>query len=194
MSRRSASPSSAQATTDATLTELIETRVGEPLSVAEVRETIAHLYSLGRFQDVQVEAIDAADGAVALRYTLIPIHAVERVEFAGSLGLSEGPPADRLQERFGRTPQLGRAAEATRMLERLYQDHGYFNPSIRVESAEFHDPDRTVLTFRHRFRTPGPDSDHRDRRRSANDTQRPAVAGSASCLAGSTSACGWTTA
>ncbi len=137
-----------QATTDVTLTELIETRVGEPLSVAEVRETIAHLYSLGRFQDVQVEAIDAADGTVALRYTLIPIHAVERVEFEGSLGLSEGFLRDRLQERFGRTPQLGRSAEATRMLERLYQDHGYFNPSIRVESVEFHDPDRTVLTFR----------------------------------------------
>ena len=38
--------------------------------MADVRETITHLYSLGRFEDVQVEAETRADGGVALRYVL----------------------------------------------------------------------------------------------------------------------------
>ena len=46
--------------TDAMLLGLIESRAGTPLSMAAVRETIAHLYSLGRYQDVSVEAV--ADG------------------------------------------------------------------------------------------------------------------------------------
>ena len=48
--------------------------------MAEVRETIAHLFSLGRFQDIQVEAFDA-DGGVRLRFNLEPIHPVQKVEF-----------------------------------------------------------------------------------------------------------------
>ena len=50
-------------TTDASLIDLLETRPGQNLSMAAVRESIAHLYSLARFQDVQVEAIDGA-GAI----------------------------------------------------------------------------------------------------------------------------------
>jgi len=134
-------------TADPTLLDLIETRVGQPLSLATVRETITHLYSVGRFQDIQVDGTDASDGGVELRYSLIPIHAVERIAFSGRLGLSEGLLRDTINDRFGRTPQVARAAEVVRTLERFYQDSGYFRTSIRPESVEFHDPDRTILTF-----------------------------------------------
>jgi outer membrane protein assembly factor BamA len=129
------------------LAELVETRVGQPLSMADVRETITHLFSLGRFQDIQVEVSDAADGGVEVRYNVIPIHAVEELEFDGTLGLSEGLLRDSVEERFGRTPQLGRATEVVRLLERLYQDRGYFRASIRPVSAELENPPRTVLAF-----------------------------------------------
>jgi outer membrane protein insertion porin family len=136
-----------QPTADTTLLELVETRAGQPLSMAAVRESITHLYSLGRFQDVQVEATDAPNGAVSLSYNLIPVHAVERVRFEGKLGLSEGLLRDTVEERFGRTPQVGRAAEVTRVLERLYTDRGYFKASIRPVSSELQNPQRTLLTF-----------------------------------------------
>ena len=134
-------------TTEAALIDLIETRPGQNLTLAAVRESIAHLYSLARFQDVQVEAIDGSGGAIELRYNLVAIRAVDKVDFRGSLGLSEGLLRDTVAERFGRTPQPGRAQEVTRELERLYQDRGYFRASIRPGSAELHDPERTILTF-----------------------------------------------
>src|SRR5262245_58125500 len=42
-----------------TITALIETHVGSPLDAGQVRETIAHLMSLNRFDDVQVLAEEA---------------------------------------------------------------------------------------------------------------------------------------
>jgi outer membrane protein assembly complex protein YaeT len=134
-------------TTDPALVDLIETPAGQPLSMAAVRASIAHLYSLGRFQDIQVEAVDAANGAVELRYNLVAVRAVDRVEFRGNLGLSEGRLREALNDRFGRTPQPGRAAEVVRMLEQLYQDNGYFRSSVRPNSEDLHDPERTILIF-----------------------------------------------
>lgn len=128
------------------LAELIETRRGEPLSLAEVRESISHLYSLGRFQDIQVDAADSGSG-VEVRYNLVPLHHVERVTFKGTFGLSEGLLRRTMSDRFGATPPVGRAAEVVRLLEQLYADHGYFQPAIRPVATELHDPDRTLLDF-----------------------------------------------
>src|SRR3954447_1917570 len=92
---------------------LIETHVGEPLSMAAVRESITHLFGLGRFQDVRVDATDVA-GGVLLHYDLIPLHSVQEVSFravsgdtaspaSGSkaLGVDEGLLRRTMTNRFG---------------------------------------------------------------------------------------------
>lgn len=134
-------------TADTQLVDLVETRAGQPLMMAAVRETLSHFFSIGRFQDVQVEAFEAPGGGVEVRYTLVPIHAVERVEFTGALGLSRGTLRRAVEERFGPTPQVGRAAEVVRVLQQVYEDGGYFRASIRPVSEELEQPSRTVLTF-----------------------------------------------
>src|ERR1043165_4934933 len=47
---------------DPTVRALIETHVGDALSMTHVRESITHIFGLGRFQDVQVNALAAAGG------------------------------------------------------------------------------------------------------------------------------------
>jgi outer membrane protein insertion porin family len=136
-----------QPSDDAGLADLVQTRAGEPLSMTAVRESISHLFSLGRFQDVQVDAT-AVTGGVRLVYNLVPLHAVHRVEFSGSLGISTSLLRDALANRFGALPPVGRAPEAARFLEQqLYPDHGYLRATVRGVPVEEHDPDRTVLTF-----------------------------------------------
>ena len=125
---------------------LVETRVGQPLSMTAVRASITHLFGLGRFQDVQVEAIDAP-GGVALRYDLVPLHSVQRVDFRGTAGLSEGLLRQTMTNRFGTAPPVGRAPEIARMLEQLYREHGYLRATVRPRATELHDPDRTLLEF-----------------------------------------------
>ena len=133
-------------TSEPALLDLIETHRGDPLSLAQVRESITHLHSLGRFQDIQVDALETA-GGVELRYNLIPVHHVERVELKGTLGLSRGLLRQTIADRFGATPPVGRAADVVRAFEQLYADRGYFQARIRPVAVELHDPDRTILTF-----------------------------------------------
>src|SRR5712691_3830487 len=68
-------------TTDPVLTQLLETAPGQPLSMAQVRSSVAHLFSLSRFEDVRVDAV-LESGGVVLRYDLVPIHPVGRIRFA----------------------------------------------------------------------------------------------------------------
>ncbi len=131
---------------DPSIRELIETRAGEPLAMAEVRESIAHLFSLGRFQDIQVEAFNEGNG-VRVRYNLIPIHSVHRVEFSGQLGLSEGTLRHAMTERFGATPSASRAAEVAARLQEVYNERGYLGAAVRPVVEVRHDPDRAILTF-----------------------------------------------
>lgn len=131
---------------DATLRDLIETRTGTPLSMAAVRESIAHLYSLGRFQDIQVEA-DEVPGGIRVRFNLIPIHAVQRVEFRGNTALGAGELRRAMSDRFGSTPSPGRAVEVAQLLQRYYQDRGYLRANVRPTQEVYHDPDRTILVF-----------------------------------------------
>jgi len=68
-------------TAEPALVQVVETRLGAPLSMLDVRETIAHLFSLGRFDDVRVDASIEGSG-VGLRYELTPIHVVSRSQRA----------------------------------------------------------------------------------------------------------------
>lgn len=140
--------------TDPGLSDAVQTRTGAPLKMEDVRETITHLYSLGRFEDVRVEAENAPGGGVALRYVLSPIHTVTKVIFKGELGLPEGLLRGRMSERAGNTPSLARAADVAAALEDLYRERGYLRASVKTAPPIIeHDPDRATLVFEV---TPGP--------------------------------------
>ena len=67
---------------DADALEIIETRTGAPLAMVDVRESMAHLFGLGLYQDVQVDASLRGDGVV-LTYNLVPAQRVRRIVFEG---------------------------------------------------------------------------------------------------------------
>jgi outer membrane protein assembly complex protein YaeT len=134
--------------TEPALLEAVQTKVGAPLRMADVRETITHLYSFGRFSDVQVNADRTADAGVALRFELAPIQTVTRVRFTGQLGLSEGAVRSRMSERFGQTPALSRASEVAAWIGQVYQEHGYLGATVTVAPPVIeHDPERATLVF-----------------------------------------------
>ena len=57
---------------DSAARELLETEVGQPLVMREVRESLAHLFSLGRFGGISVDVLPLDEG-VALLLSLIHI-------------------------------------------------------------------------------------------------------------------------
>jgi len=84
---------------DSAVLRLIETRVGDRLSVRSVRETIAHLMALGRYEDVRVESEPVGNG-VRVKYMLMPRHPIDRITFVGRTELPEESDAiDRMTRR-----------------------------------------------------------------------------------------------
>ncbi len=146
-----------QQTTDESLGDLVTSMPGHPLSMTEVRETIGRLFSLGRFEDVQVDASPAA-GGVALRYDLTPVHPVTRITFTGNTdqpGVDTGALRRAVVDRYGVSPSLGRADEMARVVADQLADVGYLHARVDPHAEIFHHPDRATLVFN---TDPGPRS------------------------------------
>lgn len=136
----------ARPVSDQALLELIETRVGAPLSAVAVRQTIAHLMGLGRFDDVVV-SVAQGPGGVAVSYDLVTARAVGRVVFRGHAGVSERLLRDRIEERFGATFPLARLDDLAPFLESVYRDQGYLQARVtpRPEIVEPSTRDEMVV-------------------------------------------------
>ena len=131
------------------LRQIIATAPGQPLSMVQVRETVAHLFSLGRFEGVSVDAT-LEQGRVALRYELVPIHPVSRIRFTlppGAHGIDEGALRRAVIDRYGTTPPLSRVADMTRILADALRERGYLHPVITPRPEIEHAPERATLVF-----------------------------------------------
>jgi outer membrane protein insertion porin family len=136
-------------TVDPSLSDLVETRVGQSLSMRDVRESLVHLYSLGRFEDVRVDATLTANG-VTVQYDLSPVHPVSQIAFTWK-GAAPGVDEDRLRravsERGGSSLKLGRAGEMALAVKDAMRERGYLNASVTPGTQVSHSPHTTILVF-----------------------------------------------
>ena len=137
-------------TTEAALLRVVETRIGRPLSMLEVRESVSHLFRLGRFDDVRVDA--AMHGAgVALRYELIPIRLVSRIDFTGTL-LAPGIDLRQLRravlDRYGTSPPISRINELVAVIVSTLHQRGYQQAGVAPEVEFGPGSQRATLVFR----------------------------------------------
>jgi outer membrane protein assembly complex protein YaeT len=136
-------------TVDPALSRVVETRVGRPLSMVEVRETITHLFSLARFEDVRVEA-SLEGGGVALQYDLVPVRPVTKMVFTGKLeapGVTEEVLRRVVVERGGPSPSVGRAPELVDVIKDRLRQRGYLHPVVTSRADVAPSSDRTTLVF-----------------------------------------------
>lgn len=133
---------------DPRLLSLVETPIGQPLAMRQVRESVTHLFSLAQYEDVIVRA-EATGGGVSLLFDLVPLHPVQSIGFSGTgePGIDEGRLRQVIAERFGQTPRAARAAEMAVALEDALHDAGYLQARVAPRSEIEHDPERTRLTF-----------------------------------------------
>jgi outer membrane protein insertion porin family len=117
---------------DPAVFEILDTKVGEPLTMAHVRETLVHLFGLGRYVDIQVDAA-LKDTGVVLTYQLVPVQRVRRIAFEGSVELSKNELRRAVVDRYGASPPVARAPQVVASLRTLYRDHGY--PHAEITAA-----------------------------------------------------------
>ena len=135
-----------QRISDPGVLDLIQTRVGQPLSMTAVRSTSDHLFSLRRFDDIQPIA-EAAAGGVRVRYVLTPSHPVDRIEFSGNVAVSEGDLRRVVTDRFGNSPNPTRVNEAVTVVRNAYRPRGYPAATVSARVVSTHNPHRSTLIF-----------------------------------------------
>ena len=133
--------------TDPAIASLIETMPGKPLDIQLVRESIEHLNSLSRYDDIRVYR-DDVPGGVRVRYVLYPSHPVDKVEFRGMVALPEDDLRRELRDRLGvAVPPARRRDDAAKVLRDIYRARGYPQASVTPSLEETHSPDRSTLVF-----------------------------------------------
>jgi outer membrane protein insertion porin family len=135
-----------QPATDVELRHALETQVGRPLVMAQVRESIVRLMAFGRFEDVRVDASPGPAG-VTLVYDLVPVHVVRAVEFHGRLGLSASLLRAQVVDRYGASPPLGRTDDVVSSLVDLYREHGYRNAKVTAKPQLDRHAESATLAF-----------------------------------------------
>jgi outer membrane protein insertion porin family len=135
-------------TTDPSIAQVVENVAGRPLSMSQVRESITHLFSLGRFENVDVDA-SLDDGRVVLRYRLTPIHPVTKIRINGvnGAGIDAGMIRRAISDRYGTAPSAGRVSDMIRIVEDTLRERGYLHPTITTNVETQHSPDRATLVF-----------------------------------------------
>ena len=134
---------------DPVLLALLESPAGAPLRMRDVRASVAHLFSLGRFSDVVVYAAPT-EGGVSLRYELVPIHPIERLVFnglAGASGVDAGALRAVLVERFGASPAANRAEEMRALARLELRNRGYRRAAVAARVDVEHAAERASLVF-----------------------------------------------
>jgi outer membrane protein assembly complex protein YaeT len=117
---------------DRSVLQLIETRVGDVLSMQQVRESVDHLVGVGRFEDIRVYAAPSPPPTegVTLRWVLVPVQRIAEIDLDGRSALAEDVVRAEVAEVIGTLPVTTRVDEIVDTVRTLYAERGYRRPVI----------------------------------------------------------------
>jgi len=126
------------------LRALVDVKTGQPLTLEDIKSTVTHFMSLGRFEDVRVLANPAPEG-VEITFRLVPVHPIEAVQFTGETGL---PPVEMerlLRQRYGGLPVRERSSDIEAVVRDILADEGFLSAAVTAETVPSHQPERATL-------------------------------------------------
>lgn len=115
--------------TSPALISLSDVKVGQPLKQEEVRATLGHLDSLGRYEDIVPVATIAGDG-VNVTFRLTARHPVTNLDVRGDTGLPPGSLKSLVQQRYGGVPTSARPSAVADTAAQLLRDEGYLQARV----------------------------------------------------------------
>ncbi len=108
------------------LKEIMVTTVGYPLKAEEVRADIKKIFSLGNFQNIEVD-IDEYGKGVKLRFLVKERPVVEKVVFKGYSELLENDLYEAFQIKEGEVFRKDKVQRGIEAIKNKYRQDGYFN-------------------------------------------------------------------
>jgi outer membrane protein insertion porin family len=131
----------------AALADVVTIRSGTELRREDLRESESHLWSLGRYDNIQVFATATPTGVNVL-FKLTPRHPIDSIRFTDDTGLPASELDRLLRDRYGGLPTRQLPQDVAQVLASLLQDEGYTLATVTPTIEETHNPDRATLVLR----------------------------------------------
>ncbi len=131
---------------DSLVRNQLRTREGEPYSERTAREDVRRLYRLGEFRSVEAATRAGPEGSVVVVFTVIEAKLIKDVQVVGNRRISDQDLAEKVNIKSGTPADEFQVGRATRAIEELYRNKGYFNVNVTVDERELEE--NGIILFR----------------------------------------------
>jgi len=125
----------------------MDLREGAPFRRSALGEEIREIYSLGYFDDVQVEAEEDGEGKVNLRIMVKERPSIGKINVDGNSVFSQGEILDALKTKSREVASLDKIRQDMAKMKEMYEKKGYYSVKIDYKIDETSRTEAT-LTFK----------------------------------------------
>lgn len=122
----------------------IKTKVGEPLSLRQIRRDIEQVFSLGQFKDIRVDT-HPLDNGVEVIFIVEEISSIGDVRIIGNHTIEEIEIRKNISIRRGTSFKEHRIKDAIEKITSMYHERGYFFVKIKIDKEITEDGPVNVL-------------------------------------------------
>ena len=136
-----------QPDTTPALLALLTVKAGAPFRLEDEDASIHRLVATGGFIEVSVAVVDRPDRAIDVIFRALPLHPVDRLEFAADTGLPPDDLRTQVTERLGRLFASVTPERVRQTLLDVLADEGFHHADADVEVIRRHSPERSTYRF-----------------------------------------------
>ncbi len=114
----------------------LDMKTGKPFRRSALGDEIRELYSMGYFDDVQIQAEDSGKGEMDLRIILKERPSIKSVETEGNKVFNKDEILDALTTKSFQVASLEKIQEDINKIKKMYEKKGYYQPKIDYEIKE----------------------------------------------------------
>jgi outer membrane protein insertion porin family len=122
----------------------VQTKIGDPLSPAALRDDVRSIFSLGFFDDVQVRT-EEFEGGVRVIFAVVERPLLREVAFEGNAELSNDELRERAAIRVGVLYNPVEVQKAEEAIRQKYEDEGFFGVQITPRTERTPEGDLRVV-------------------------------------------------
>ena len=136
-----------QPDTTPALLALLAVKPGAPFRLEDEDASIHRLVATGGFIEVSVAIVDRPDRTIDVIFRALPLHPVDRLEFAADTGLPPDDLRTQVTERLGRLFASVTPERVRQTLLDVLADEGFHHADADVEVIRRHGPERSTYRF-----------------------------------------------
>jgi len=111
----------------------IKTKVGDPLSLAQISRDIEQIFSLGQFKDIKVDTNEKEDG-IEIVFIVVEIPSIGDVRLVGNTYIEGSEIRKNISLKRGATYKEHAVKDTIDKISGMYHEKGYFFVHVKIDT------------------------------------------------------------